>query len=392
MLKVSIINFWKDTDNDHFFIEFIRKNINENLVMVPYNEHPDILLSSVCGNIYHISSIKAKVKIMFLGENLSRSSYRKWNKILKYFDMVVGFEPTRLEKNIIRFPLWLIYYPYYKWCHENNILNYIEKEYEKNKRNKKSILSTCIARQDRGNQRSFICDIIEKYKPNQSQYPSSFRQNTEQLLPGKKSKINFLKECIFNVCPENSIGSGYHTEKIMHAFEGGTIPIYWAGDRPEKDLIHENKYIFCSLHSRDEKMIKDGIDSFQQFYNGPIFTENGEYIIENYYETLSFQIKLKLGMVLKPKRIGMSFNRKVKKTNILEETIYLQCEENKLNRIKEQYRKMNDNDILVFFENEIPNDLELYIYNVSNCWKGMMEFESIQMYRKCKYVSHYFRV
>ena len=53
---------------------------------------------------------------------------------------------------------------------------------------------------------------------------------------------------------------------------------------------------------------------------------------------------------------------------------------------------MNDNDILVFFENEIPNDLELYIYNVSNCWKGMMEFESIQMYRKCKYVSHYFRV
>ena len=62
MVNISIINFWKDVDNDMFFVNFIRENIDKNVKIVPYHDNPDILLSSVCGNIFHIDKIKAKVK------------------------------------------------------------------------------------------------------------------------------------------------------------------------------------------------------------------------------------------------------------------------------------------------------------------------------------------
>lgn len=391
MLKISIINFWKDVDNDMFFVNFFRENIDKNIKIVPYNENPDILLSSVCGNIFHISKIKAKVKIMFLGENLSRNTYSKWKKILGLFDFVVGFHCTDLQKNRIRFPLWLIYYPFYKWCDDYNILNYIQKENDRNKLVNKTILATCIARHDRGRQRSFICNIIEKYKPGQVKYPSSFRKNTEGIQSGKKNKINFLKQCIFNVCPENSMGDLYHTEKIMHAFEGGTIPIYWGVGKPEKELIHEHKYIFCNLNSTDDKKIQHGIDCYRDFYQGPIFTENGPYIIDHYYETFQFQIKIKLKIQSKPKLIVLSSF--VLPNNVLFDNVdVFSKEKSETEQIKDKYKSLNRNDILIVIFHNIPDNIQHLIFNVQNHWKGTVINEDVQLFRKCKYVDSYFNL
>lgn len=388
MLKISIINFWKDADNDMFFIEFIRRNIDENIKIVHYTEHPDILLSSVFGNIYHISRIQARVKIMFLGENLSRGPYIKWKKLLNQFDFVVGFHPTKLERKKIRFPLWLIYYPFYKWDDSNNILNFIEKENETNRQYKKLFLSTCIARHDRGGQRSFICDIFEKYKPGQLKYPSSFRKNINSIQSGKKSKINFLKQCIFNVCPENSIGESYHTEKIIQAFEGGTIPVYWAVDKPEKELIHEHKYIFCHLNSTDDKKIQYGIDCYRDFYKGPIFTENGPYIIDHYYETLLFQIQVKLQKISKPKIIALSTSMLLSQ-KIFNNVKLLSQQQTETEQIKKEYKYLNNNDILVIVTDNVPKNIENLIFEINNNWKGMTEQDNCKLFRKCKYVDYY---
>lgn len=52
---------------------------------------------------------------------------------------------------------------------------------------------------------------------------------TEVSLPNisNPSKHSFLKLSKFNLCPENSVGSGYISEKIFDALLAGTIPVYW---------------------------------------------------------------------------------------------------------------------------------------------------------------------
>lgn len=137
-------------------------------------------------------------------------------------------------------------------------------------------MSSCIARHDREGQRNHICNIIEKYKPRVSRYPSTFRNNCKKIDSGVNNKINFIKNVLFCVCPENSSYELYHTEKIFHAFEGGTIPIYWAVDRPEKEIINENSYVYCNINNSDISKIQSAIDNPNKFKDQNIFKSQGK--------------------------------------------------------------------------------------------------------------------
>lgn len=44
---------------------------------------------------------------------------------------------------------------------------------------------------------------------------------------GFENKKSFLQTCVFNLCPENTMGAGYVSEKIFEAVEAGSIPIYY---------------------------------------------------------------------------------------------------------------------------------------------------------------------
>ena len=46
--------------------------------------------------------------------------------------------------------------------------------------------------------------------------------------PLRRSKYDVLRQYRFNVCFENSIFPGYYTEKIIHAWAAGCIPLYWS--------------------------------------------------------------------------------------------------------------------------------------------------------------------
>ena len=50
MITIAYINFWIDKENDTYFTDFIEHNIDE-VKLVLWNDNPDILISSVCGNI-----------------------------------------------------------------------------------------------------------------------------------------------------------------------------------------------------------------------------------------------------------------------------------------------------------------------------------------------------
>lgn len=59
------------------------------------------------------------------------------------------------------------------------------------------------------------------------------------------NKQETLRKYTFTLCFENCDHDGYITEKIIHAFIAGTIPLYWGGGRFLKETFPSNCYIDC---------------------------------------------------------------------------------------------------------------------------------------------------
>jgi hypothetical protein len=293
MITVAYVNFWKDPNNDRYFSKFIEYNIGP-VKEVDCNNNPDILIASCCGNISKIDRIKSKCKIFFYGENLNRyPPYNNDSLLYNTFDLIVGFKYTDLSKKQIRFPLWLIYYKYYNYNEDDNILKYIQNKYDLNVK-KDKVLCSVISRHDRGGQRTKIYDEISKYGIVKS--PGIYRQNMAPIGNTANDKVNFISSSLFNICPENSEYEGYCTEKIFQAFEGGTIPLYWGMSFPEPEIINRNKYCFCNVHNRDDlkNTIYYAVNNPDSYIEGNIFKEKSHYTIKECYDTLVTQINIKL--------------------------------------------------------------------------------------------------
>lgn len=287
MVTIAYINFWNDPNNDNYFTKFIEENIGP-VKKVDINDCPDILIASCVGNINNVINIKAKCKLFYYGENLNRYPPYNNDKLLsETFDLIVGFKNTDLSKKQIRFPLWLIYYNYYNYNENDNVLTYIQNKYNENIKKQKDIFGSIIARHDRGGQRTFIYNELSKYGAIKS--PGIFKNN-EPLIGGKNpiDKINYISRGLYNICPENSVYEGYFTEKIFQAFEGGTIPLYWAIDFPELDIINKNKYCFCNINNKEEleKSIYNVTNNPNQYIEGELFTKNAGEKIKQFYSTL----------------------------------------------------------------------------------------------------------
>lgn len=293
ILKIAYINFCKDSENDSYFTDFINYNIGKAVVVSPYN-NPDILFASVMGPIELVKKFNVKLKIFYCGKNTNRyPSYNNIDILNKYFDIIVGFKYTNLEKNIIRFPLWLLYYKYYCYNENYNIITHIEEKYKENIKKDKQSFATIVARHDMYGQRTIICNIVKMYGTILG--GSNFMQ-TDKIGPLIKDKINFIKKGLICICPENSESEGYYTEKIFHALEAGTIPLYWAVDYPEKDMINENKYLFCNISNYNNlnKQIIILLNNISYYQDGPVFKTSAKVILKNYYDILINEIKKRL--------------------------------------------------------------------------------------------------
>ena len=285
MITIAYINYWKD-DKDHYFTKFIKHNIGATKI-VSADENPDILISSCMGNINNVRNVKAKCKLFFYGENLNRfPPYNNDNLLYNTFDLIVGFKYTDLSRKQIRFPLWLMYYNYYEYDVNDNILTYIQDKYNINIMKKKDFLGSVVARHDRGGQRIKIYNELNKYGTVKA--PGTFLKNTQPIGNTHNDKINFISNGLCNICPENSCFEGYFTEKIFQAFEGGTIPLYWGIDLPEPEIINKNKYCFCDVNNMDslQKSVQNVCIHPDQYIQGNLFTEKSAEHIKTFYSTL----------------------------------------------------------------------------------------------------------
>lgn len=76
--------------------------------------------------------------------------------------------------------------------------------------------------------------------------------------------------------------------------EAGTIPIYWAINEPEPDILNCNKYCFIkNINDNNEvnTKIKDVIAHPESYIEGNIFNDDAYTIISKYYDNLIKEIK-----------------------------------------------------------------------------------------------------
>jgi hypothetical protein len=419
MVKIAYYNYWQDNENDKWISKFIKNNICNNIEHVLYNQNPHILICSVMGNINNVINIKAKIKILVIGENTNlRPMYNNEKLLYQIFDIILGFKNTNIKNKRIRFPLWLMYYDYYNLNNDNNnILTFIKNNRILNLNKNKTFFGSCVARHDFGGQRTKIYNEISKY--GNILCPSNFNHNTTNIGPITIDKINFISNGIYNICPENSKNKGYCTEKIFHALESGTIPLYWGNDLPEKEILNKNCYCFINVDDTNDikYKINDVIKNKDKYLKNELFTIQSKYVINNFYNTLSWQIKLKLKLIPKQKIYGISYasrsfiNRIIPITNMANKSNYFdefKCwTENDIDNnfktkykniwnmsrgggywiwksyiISKQLKKINDNDILIYFDSgcsfcitdNAKKRFNEYIDMINNHWSGLLRF------------------
>ena len=108
-----------------------------------------------------------------------------------------------------------------------------------------------------GTERNHFYDKLSQYKVVDS--GGSFRNNVGGPVG---DKLEFLSHYKFSICFENSKTQGYISEKLVDAFEAGTIPIYF-GDDTVLELLNNKSYI----HVKDESEFDEKIELIKKIDN-----------------------------------------------------------------------------------------------------------------------------
>jgi glycosyltransferase involved in cell wall biosynthesis len=302
MITIAYLFFWEEDNDKKYFTNFLKYYFGD-VNVVDYNDNPDILFVSLLGgDIETMKTVNAKIKIFFTGENptynISHYPFNNDEEMNKIFDINCGFKYSNT-----RFPLWLMYYPYYDYKEdEDNIIKYIQSAYDINVKKEKPFLSTLLSHNDShsNNYRQVLYEIFSNY--DDVICASSLFNNYPTIGPTNEDKINHISKSTFNICPENSYGEGYFTEKIFQALESGTIPVYWSSDYPEENIINKNKYIFCNFNDINainsiNATINDVVNNNDKkltYIEGPIFKDDAGTHIKTFYDNLKNKIKEQL--------------------------------------------------------------------------------------------------
>ena len=188
-------------------------------------------------------------KLLLNGENPNNFSRQHYLlPCIKFMDYVIDFRrhtrctnpeiPINLQS--IHFPVWLWFNPDgLQWTPDNNPVARINKGWQRPQGDK--FLASCVASHDTNNTRLPIIREVQKY--GHVACPGKLISNYPPITKGYDAKINFIAQGRYNICTENSSGTGYFTEKIYNALEAGCTPIYWCGNGERPLWVNPNVYI-----------------------------------------------------------------------------------------------------------------------------------------------------
>jgi len=229
------------------------------------NENPDFLIfgDRNFGNDNMTFDREKVTKIFYTGENQRHGAYD--------CDYAITFDHDYNPYHF-RMPLYVIYLWALKHVHKTD---YDKNSILKNNIKPKKDFCSFVVKNGNPKERNKFFDMLSEYKKIDSGGPH--KKNIKEELDGEVAKINFLSSRKFNLCFESYSHPGYVTEKILHAFLAGTVPIYWGSETIEADFNPKafiNAHNFKSFEDLVEyvKYVDQNDEMYEMIVNQPKFT------------------------------------------------------------------------------------------------------------------------
>lgn len=225
-LKLGFVDYFKGMD------EFFIYALSNKFEIVRDDANPDYLIfaDETFGEENKKFNNRNVVKIFYTGENR-----RPWNYDAHY---AISFDHIADLGRHYRLPLYVLDH----WIMTNKLG--MDTIYDRiplrtaDDYDKKDGFCCFISGNGGSQVRNDLFNKLNEYKRVDSYGP--LFNNMGYVLPrgdeAAKNKMQILPKYRFNLCAENSSWPGYVTEKLMHAFYGNTVPIYWGSPTVELDF------------------------------------------------------------------------------------------------------------------------------------------------------------
>ena len=263
-VKIAFSDFWDDFDpKDNFITDALKKHFD-----ITFSDDPDFVF---CSNFGRRHLRYDCVKIYYTGENLCPD--------FNLVDYAMGFQPISFNDRYLRLPLYVLY---------GDACDMAIRKHEFEKDNDMSSRKFCnyvISNAISDPSRDRMIELLNAYKKVDS--GGKYKNNVGGPV---RDKIAFEKGYKFTMCFENSSAPGYTTEKIMEAFAGQTVPIYW-GNPDIGSEFNKDAFICCHDFASFEEVIKEvrrideNDDLYLKMLRAPIFAEDSsakQYLDKDY--------------------------------------------------------------------------------------------------------------
>lgn len=296
MIKIFLCGFWGDFDKNNFFKLFFDKinyeftesiNKSDIIFVAPF------LDKSNCNKLLNDNN---KPKLLFISEPIEHVRPRLFHLINNNkYNMLFGCIENNLSKSFYKYPLYLFKIDVF----DSTVFKKIN-EYVKNTNLDEKKYCCLINSHDNGKTRTPIYLELKKYGC--IDCPGKLLNNCSNETLDKIGNAEFLKNYLFNICPENFTCKlpGYITEKIMNCCLGGSIPIYFGSfDVIDSRIFNKNRIIFYDPFNK-ESVIKtanfvrellNDKNKLETFYRQDVFCDRAFEQIQELLVSLRNKIK-----------------------------------------------------------------------------------------------------
>lgn len=253
-IRVQCVDFWPMEDSwlDNPLVRLLQPHFN----LVRDADKPQFVLYSVFGEEFRRYSC---TRILYTGENVRPN----WNEC----DYAFSFDYPTNGRNF-RLPL-------YRFDNDYDAL-YQARDIEPLLAGKTRFCNF-IYSNARAKERLRFLDALNEYRA--VDCGGRLRNNVGAITWA--DKIAFQRECKFTIAFENSSHPGYTTEKIVHAFAAGTVPIYWGNPRIAEEFNPE-AFVNCHEFENFDQVVRrvaeidqdDG--QYRRMLVAPAFRDNRE--------------------------------------------------------------------------------------------------------------------
>ncbi len=186
-------------------------------------------------------------------------------------------------------PHWLIFHAYHRNASilQGRLLPRVP--VSKRQHADKAVIFSRHAGDDPPNLRADIMDEFAAHNVTVHSY-GSFRNNMPDPGPSHQDKMRLMEQYGFNICPENSRGPNYVTEKVLDALLAGTVPI-WSGSNglAAPLIVRESAYVVwntsrhaASPHTQEINQAKRALANWALTPPAPIFKPGADWWAQTY--------------------------------------------------------------------------------------------------------------